>query len=110
MEEKAIKGNYSRLIEGIKHELPTLVTALYQADLIGDDTKDAALSSLVTERAKATKVVDALQSRIRNNPSDFFVLVEVLRANPALSYLADILENHDQQPLAPAKAGILRSC
>ena len=80
------------MIDGIQHELPHLVPALYQEDLIGDTIKDTANLVALTPMEKATKVVDALQARVKNKPSEFHKLVKVLRSNPVLSYLGDHLE------------------
>ena len=91
-EAEAIKSNYTKLIDGIQHELSNLVPALYQEDLIGKTSKDRAMLLGFTPQEKATVVVDTLLATINNKPSEFHSLVKVLRLNPAVSYLADQLE------------------
>ena len=92
VEAEAIKSNYTKLIDGIQHELPNLVPVLYQEDLIGEAVRDRAQLLGFTPKEKATVIVDTLLARIKNKPSEFHRLVNVLRLNPALSYLADQLQ------------------
>ena len=92
IEAEAIKSNYTKLIDGIQHELPQLVPALYQEDLIGESTRDRAKLPGLIPKEKATEIVDILQGRIKNEPNEFHRLIKVLRSNPALNYLADQLE------------------
>ena len=80
------------MIDGIQHELSSLIPVLYQEDLIGDTIRDTANLVALTPMEKAAKVVDALQARVKNKPSEFHKLVKVLRSNPVLSYLGNHLE------------------
>ena len=94
---KAIKSNYARLIDGIKDHLTNLVPLLYQEDLVGEETRERAKVLALTSTQKATEVVDSLQAKIGNEPAQFHTLIRVLRSNPALCYLADILERVETQ-------------
>ena len=70
---------------------------LYQEDLIGEETKEQATMLALTPSQQAAKVVDAIQAKVKNEPSQFSCLIKVLRLNPAVCHLADLLERVETQ-------------
>ena len=95
---KAIKSNYARLIEGIKHHTTDLVPVLYQEDLIGEETRDrATMLSSLTPAEKATEVVNALQAGIKNDCRKFITLLKVLKSSAAWCHLARLLETQQSK-------------
>ena len=51
----------------------------------------------LTPSDKATEVMNVMQARIESDSKQFNSFVKVLRSNPALCYLADVLETQQSE-------------
>ena len=83
----AFKKHRGDLMRGIVEPL-TLANDLYSNDVISEGTKNRIVVPSLTKEEKNIALLDAIEARIQTNPSDFWTLVTVLKADTVLCTFA----------------------
>ena len=92
--ERAIasfKSQREALIDGIRHNLLTVTVKLYAQGIIPKETYEKALNEMHTSTIRTMEVLDAVESKIRIQPSVFTNFIHILESEPFLCTLSDLL-------------------
>ena len=92
-ESQLFRKTFGRLHESIKPEVDQLTIHLYAASVVGETVRDEVCSGGALSPCKAaTKLLTAVESKIKTQPSQFDTFLQVLKTCPPLKELADELD------------------
>ena len=79
------------LIDGIRHNLLTVTVKLCAQGIIPKETYEKASNEMHTPTIRTMEVLDAVESKMRIQPSIFTKFIHILESEPFLHTLADLL-------------------
>ena len=84
----AFRRNYSDLSNIIHDTLPSLANDLFAKSIITNKVREKVLNTSLGTIDRAATLLDATQTKIRVNPSDFIAFIEILDSEPYLKSTA----------------------
>ena len=92
VEAKTIRKHYADLTKAIQDPLG-LASELYSADVIARRILDSALESTNPKVEKAMHLLQAVSDQIAVNPKDFHCFLAVLKKDPSLQAIAELISS-----------------
>ena len=90
-EQRVFQLYFSKLVASVP---PSLATEFYSNDLISRELHKAVVDTTgLSDSQKVTKVLLAVEGQVVVNPSIFHKFVAVIRADPSLVHIADVISD-----------------
>ncbi len=86
---EAFRHRRESLYNLIPHSLYQMANSLYSKSIISKETYDTAINKSLNMPEKTVALLDGMESRIKELPSDFIKIVCILESEQFLSTLAD---------------------
>ena len=92
---KAFRSQHALLLNLIRHCLPSLASSLYAKSMIPGGIKEKACNQHLDSNERGVALLDSVQSKLEEEPSDFSKFVAILESEPYLrSQAKQLVKNY----------------